>query len=71
MDQNNLRELKRMQSSHQNMHLLLKFADIELPPADLNVPDPYYTGNFEVVYQLVASGCAGLLEEITKQEALL
>ena len=71
MDHSNMRDLQRLQSSHQNMHLLLKFADLALAPADLNVPDPYYTGNFEAVYQLVTSGCAGLLTEITKQEALL
>ncbi|UII56524.1 low molecular weight phosphotyrosine protein phosphatase [Cytobacillus spongiae] len=29
-----------------------------------NVPDPYYTGNFEEVYELVYKGCEGLLNEI-------
>ena len=28
------------------------------------VPDPYYTGNFEYVYELVEAGCRTLLEEI-------
>lgn len=28
------------------------------------VPDPYYTGNFEYVYELVEEGCRKLLEEI-------
>lgn len=71
MDQSNMQNLERLNSSHPQMHMLLKFADPDLPPADLNVPDPYYTGDFDSVYQLVRSGCAGLLKEIIKQEALL
>lgn len=29
-----------------------------------NVPDPYYTGNFDEVYQLAQRGCEALLERI-------
>jgi protein-tyrosine phosphatase len=29
-----------------------------------DVPDPYYTGNFEAVYELVEAGCRRLLERI-------
>lgn len=38
--------------------------DNELP---LDVPDPYYTGGFEQVYDLVEAGCRGLLAHIRKQ----
>lgn len=44
---------------------LLDFAPSGSP---LDVPDPYYNNNFEEVYQLVLSGCKGLLEHIRKQE---
>ncbi|WP_276351390.1 low molecular weight protein-tyrosine-phosphatase [Cohnella caldifontis] len=32
-----------------------------------DVPDPYYTGNFEEVYELVEAGCRRLLERIRKK----
>jgi protein-tyrosine phosphatase len=31
------------------------------------VPDPYYSGGFEHVYELVTAGCRGLLADIRKQ----
>lgn len=33
-----------------------------------DVPDPYYTGNFEEVYELVAAGCDALLERIKREK---
>ena len=32
-----------------------------------NVPDPYYTGDFDETYELVIAGCRGLLEFIKKR----
>ena len=34
------------------------------------VPDPYYTGNFEEVYELVEAGCRGLLQKIREREGI-
>lgn len=34
-----------------------------------NVPDPYYTGNFEEVYRLVEAGCDALLVHIKQHSA--
>ncbi|SRR5690606_25209153 len=65
MDESNLREIQRRFRPHARLHRLLDFAE-ELPERD--VPDPYYTGNFEYVYQLVVEGCAGLLAHIRRQE---
>jgi protein-tyrosine phosphatase len=31
-----------------------------------DVPDPYFTGNFEEVYELIKEGCVLLLEQIKK-----
>ncbi|GLC89489.1 low molecular weight protein-tyrosine-phosphatase [Lysinibacillus piscis] len=36
---------------------------------DQDVPDPYYTGDFQETYELVLAGCTTLLEKI-KQEHL-
>ena len=49
---------------------IIKFMDL-LPHETLReVPDPYHTGNFEEVYQLVDAGCDVLLERITTEHAL-
>lgn len=34
------------------------------------VPDPYYTGAFDEVYQLVEAGCRGLLQQICADHQL-
>ncbi|CAH0121422.1 Low molecular weight protein-tyrosine-phosphatase YfkJ [Paenibacillus sp. CECT 9249] len=34
------------------------------------VPDPYYTGNFEETYELVNEGCERLLQHICERESL-
>jgi protein-tyrosine phosphatase len=46
---------------------LLEYAPQGSP---LDVPDPYYTGSFDMVYRLVAAGCEGLLAEIRRKEGL-
>jgi len=35
-----------------------------------NVPDPYYTGQYEEVYRLVTAGVRGLLEHIRQREGI-
>lgn len=38
-----------------------------LPDVDLeDVPDPYYTGNFDEVYELIDAGCDALLDKIRR-----
>lgn len=47
---------------------LLFFMDL-LPEEELReVPDPYFTGNFEQVYDLISSGCDVLLERIISEQ---
>lgn len=36
----------------------------------LDVPDPYYNGKFDVVYNLVLAGSQGLLEHIRQKERI-
>jgi protein-tyrosine phosphatase len=64
MDSSNLSELKRRYGHHPRLFRLLDFAK-QADPAD--VPDPYYSGRFEEVYQLVKDGCQGLLEMIRNE----
>lgn len=47
--------------------LLMEFAADGIP---MDVPDPYYSGNFEYVYRLVRAGCEGLLNQIGQEQEL-
>jgi protein-tyrosine phosphatase len=65
MDQSNVSELRRRFGNELPIYRLLDFArDTDVR----DVPDPYYSGNFEYVYQLVEDGCRGLLEMIRQEE---
>lgn len=68
MDDNNRRDLQRLYGEHPRIHRLLDFATHY--PHEQNVPDPYYTGDFNYVYELVLDGCRGLLKKIRKVENL-
>ncbi|MDQ0194850.1 protein-tyrosine phosphatase [Paenibacillus wynnii] len=47
---------------------LLFFMDL-LPEEELReVPDPYFTGNFEQVYDLIDAGCTVLLNNIIREK---
>ena len=64
MDNNNLRTLRHRFGHRQNTYLLLDFAK------DTNVtevPDPFYSNNFDFVYHLIADGCLGLLSHLKQQ----
>ena len=67
MDQSNLERLRAQYGAHPRTFLLLDFADRD---GIQDVPDPYYEGNFEYVYQLVEEGCRGLLDEILDRESI-
>ncbi len=62
LDSGHLAELKRMQppGSRARLRMLLDGTD---------VTDPYYTGGFDQVYDLVDRGCRALLAEIRREEA--
>jgi protein-tyrosine phosphatase len=67
MDQSNNNNLRRQFGKHPNQYRLLEFSSQK---SESDVPDPYYTNNFEYVYQLVTDGCRGLLETIRQREGL-
>lgn len=69
MDTNNLRDARRLLQAHRTKggeSSAELFAFMELLPdrGEADVPDPYYSGNFEYVYELVQEGCRKLLERI-------
>jgi protein-tyrosine phosphatase len=67
MDQSNSDDLRRRFGPHPRTYRLLDFAQQK---GISDVPDPYYTGNFEYVYQLVSDGCRGLLAKIRTEEGI-
>ncbi len=67
MDQENMADLRRRFGHHPRLFQLLEFAN---QTQEKNVPDPYYTGDFGYVYELVTDGCKGLLAMIREREGL-
>lgn len=68
MDDENLIDIRKMHnSSPTNVYRLLDFAP---QTGERNVPDPYYNGGFDYVYNLVLAGCSGLLQFIRDERSL-
>jgi protein-tyrosine phosphatase len=71
MDRANLAELRSVAQAaggldavRADVSLLLEHAD-ELPGEAVDeVPDPYYVGGYDRVYELVDAGCAGLVARL-------
>lgn len=63
MDSENYKNIAAMKSSNQkvNVSRLMDYVD-HIKKKD--VPDPYFTGNFEEVYELIKIGCERLLIDI-------
>ena len=70
MDRYNYSDLQTLASRsslNDRLHLLLEFVP-DQPLRD--VPDPYYTRNFQEVYDLVEAGCQGLLAHIRQEQGI-
>lgn len=67
MDQNNVDDIKRINPNIQGqLFKLLEFSNME----ETDVPDPYYTNNFEGVFEMVQSACDNLIDYIVKDTNL-
>ena len=67
MDASNEATLRRRFGDHPHLYRLLDFAD---KTTTRDVPDPYYEGGFDRVYDLVEDGARGLLAHIRQEEQL-
>ncbi len=67
MDNSNYNDVVRTFGNHPRLHLLMEFAT---QTTEKEVPDAYYTGNFDYVYALINDGCAGLLATIRQENGL-
>lgn len=61
MDSSNVQNIRQMlgQPDHPKV-----FRFLDLTPHRKDVPDPYYTGDFQETYELVLDGCEALLNKI-------
>ncbi|WP_226671864.1 low molecular weight protein-tyrosine-phosphatase [Rossellomorea aquimaris] len=69
MDASNERNMKKILDSEHHGKVF-KLLDLMDESREKEVPDPYYTGNFQEVYDLVESGCSRLLNKIKKDNQL-
>lgn len=69
MDNSNLANLERMAPKDSNV-VIKRFLDFAEDVSETQVPDPYYDGRFEYVYQLVLKAAEGLLAHIRDAEGL-
>lgn len=65
MDTENLDDLRRRFGDLPSIHRLLDYAT---HTSVHDIPDPYYSDNFDYVYRLVDDGCRGLLASIRTSE---
>jgi protein-tyrosine phosphatase len=66
MDVENVGNLRRM-AGHTKTAYIARLLDF-VPHLHIeDVPDPYFTGNFDEVYDLVQEGCKALLDEIIEK----
>lgn len=65
MDSSNVSNIRQMlgQPDHPKI-----FRFLDLTDHKKDVPDPYYTGDFQETYELVMDGCEALLEKILKEK---
>ena len=66
MDQSNMSSLRALNGDHPRMYRLLDFSHQH--NGVLDIPDPYYNGKFNYVYELVEDASRGLLEFVREQE---
>ena len=74
MDMQNLHDLEKIrekaESSKEKKPYIGRLMDFASQHENSDVPDPYYTGNFAEVYEMVKDGCRGLLNHIQNHEEL-
>lgn len=64
MDSSNVQNIRQI-LGEPNHPKIFRFLDLTHHKKD--VPDPYYTGNFQETYDLVKDGCEALLQKIMEE----
>ncbi len=69
MDERNTRDVLELSKSAPRAHVA-RLLDFVSDASDKNVPDPYFSGDFDGVYALVSTGCSALLEHIRREQEI-
>lgn len=67
MDESNITNIFEITGKPQHPKIIRL---LDLTDHNKDVPDPYYTGDFEETYQLITDGCQALLEKIRTEHSL-
>lgn len=68
MDESNVQNTRKMLQAHDEAKI---FRFLDVTPHKKDVPDPWYTGDFEETYSLCVEGCEVLLNKIQKDYGLV
>ena len=68
MDESNIRNIHAILGKKDDSKI---FRFLDLTDHQKDVPDPYYTGDFQETYDLVIDGCQALLQKIKQEHKLL
>lgn len=60
MDESNLDDLKSTFSIRREPPVVCRIMDFVHKPQEENIPDPYYTGDFDYTYELIVEACISL-----------
>lgn len=69
MDDQNIKDLKNEYKGNDDI-VVAKLMDFVKDPEEVNVPDPYYTGDFDYTYKLVSKGADHLLAHIRDKHSI-
>ncbi|WP_010097223.1 low molecular weight protein-tyrosine-phosphatase [Ornithinibacillus scapharcae] len=69
MDDQNIKDLRKLNPQESNI-VIAKLMDFVEEAKENNVPDPYYTGDFDYTYELVLEGCSNLLSHIKQKHSM-
>lgn len=69
MDDDNIENI-RSNFNYSDQVIVKKLMDFVDEPKESNVPDPYYTGNFDYTYELIKEACDQLLQYIKMHHKL-
>lgn len=67
MDESNIRNINTILGNPKSPKI---FRFLDLTNHKKDVPDPYYTGDFQETYDLVVEGCQALLQKIKREYKL-
>ncbi|MFB1050934.1 low molecular weight protein-tyrosine-phosphatase [Paraliobacillus sp. JSM ZJ581] len=69
MDEQNIHDLETIRKEVEGV-TVAKLMDYVEKAEEENVPDPYFTKNFDYTYHLVSKGCSALLSEIKQKRGV-